>query len=198
MVHITRNVALPPGFADEITYLNALLEFASKYSFQWQHTWDGPNFIVNNYWHQHFPAEWCVLDDENIDVKDLIALAHDGAIHVCMECSHGWNGRACQLTSLSSISQDSWPDSLKSYIRDAIALGLPRQPNTTITMAGRSSGNPGIVNNIKDKKSSEIYTLGTVIHNLADAKETRHILDVGSGQGYLDFLLAYEVPAMTI
>ncbi|TPX39235.1 hypothetical protein SeMB42_g06399 [Synchytrium endobioticum] len=166
VVNITKNVTLPPGFTDEVAYLDALLAFVSKYSSQWQESWDVPNFIVADQWHQHVSPEWRVLDAGDTETRGLIALANHG--HV----------------------EDSWPESLKSYIRDAFELALPRHPR--ITLEAVSPTSRCHLTNMKNKKRSEIRKLGDTIHDLARQNGVEHILDVGCGQGYLDLLLAHE------
>ncbi|TPX36622.1 hypothetical protein SmJEL517_g01287 [Synchytrium microbalum] len=163
---VTSVVELPVNFSDETEYVNGLLQFINTYAWLWRPR-NGANFVVQQFWERHFSKDWRVLDDGDlaVELKDLVAMA---------------NG---------TYFKDEWPESLKAFVRGTFHLALPRQPRDLPTPTVKLKHG---TTNMKDKKRSEIEILGSIIHDLASKHDIHHVLDAGSGQGYLDLLLAHK------
>ncbi|EPS72956.1 hypothetical protein M569_01800, partial [Genlisea aurea] len=95
----------------------------------------------------------------------------------------------------SGVVQDHWPASLKQYVLTLDSLSLPRdQTDLQEAFQGLKIEplNTVVSQGMNRKKKHEIETLSAVVSSVAGRVGAKTIVDVGSGQGYLAQVLAFE------
>ncbi|KAI9204598.1 methyltransferase domain-containing protein [Polychytrium aggregatum] len=164
-------IQLPDGQRSPAEYLATLAEFIAQHSYLT--SFYGLHFITQDYWRRSaFPREWAVLADESWE--SLEAVASSGQI------------------------QDQWPASLKTFIRQAHSIGLPRDPAACPLFGDvecrylLESLWAAITNGMNRKKLEEVTSLAAIIAHIANTSGCTHVLDIGAGQGYLSSALAYQ------
>ncbi|KAK6721010.1 hypothetical protein SNK05_004102 [Fusarium graminearum] len=86
------------------------------------------------------------------------------------------------------------PESLSKWLKSIQSLALPRhqRPGKVITL-------PEILTNrMKTKKIAEVSTAAAYIHDVCQTNNIAHVIDMGSGQGYLSISLAYLFPGLHV
>ncbi|KAJ4141798.1 hypothetical protein NW768_001016 [Fusarium equiseti] len=86
------------------------------------------------------------------------------------------------------------PESLSKWLKSIQSLALPRdqRPGKVITL-------PEILaSRMKTKKIAEVSTAAAYIHSVCQANNITHVIDMGSGQGYLSISLAYLFPELHV
>lgn len=100
------------------------------------------------------------------------------------------------LEACGSLSKplQSIPESLADWLHTMKLLALPRgqHPGPTVTL-------PEVLSTcMKIKKRVEISTAVAYVHDICQTKGINHIIDMGSGQGYLSISLAYLFPHIQV
>ncbi|KAF5228495.1 hypothetical protein FAUST_11042 [Fusarium austroamericanum] len=86
------------------------------------------------------------------------------------------------------------PESLSKWLKSIQSLALPRhqRPGKVITL-------PEILTNrMKTKKIAEVSTAAAYIRDVCQTNNITHVIDMGSGQGYLSISLAYLFPELHV
>lgn len=96
---------------------------------------------------------------------------------------------------------NNWPESLKEYLEACKSLAMPREaekvPDDLATPNTRSSASeierldPVLCIGMKQKKIHEVRHLSNVIHKVCGG-ETKTVIDIGSGKGYIAQALAHH------
>eukprot|EP00002_Diphylleia_rotans_P021497 TRINITY_DN4180_c0_g1_i3.p1 TRINITY_DN4180_c0_g1~~TRINITY_DN4180_c0_g1_i3.p1 ORF type:complete len:537 (+),score=106.21 TRINITY_DN4180_c0_g1_i3:109-1719(+) len=90
----------------------------------------------------------------------------------------------------SGLLKEEWPESLKAYLYSARSFYLQKQPHELFRP------HPDSIQELKkgfqEKKKHEVAVLAPAITKAANALGIKHLVDVGSGQGYLSNILAYR------
>nr|GMC49759.1 methyltransferase-like protein 25 isoform X1 [Ipomoea batatas] len=95
----------------------------------------------------------------------------------------------------SGVVQDHWPASLKEFVIALRSLSLPRKQADLLEefpglhMASLSTV---LAQGMNRKKKHEVEALAAVVGQIARDVESKTIVDVGSGQGYLAQVLSFE------
>ncbi|OAA53548.1 RNA small subunit methyltransferase [Cordyceps fumosorosea ARSEF 2679] len=86
------------------------------------------------------------------------------------------------------------PESLGNWLARLKALALTRTQRP-----GQSVILPEVLQTrMKTKKVTEVSRATKLIHDLCEARGIRHVVDMGSGQGYLSISLAYLFPELQV
>ncbi|KAJ3021409.1 UNVERIFIED_CONTAM: hypothetical protein HDU68_009633 [Siphonaria sp. JEL0065] len=175
---------LPPSFvnAPRSEYLEQLVSFLND--FKWLSSIHAYDALHEDFYNTLWPSEWKSLADEDVfDANWLIDLVKDGVV------------------------QNTWPESLKSFIHKCQTLKLPR----TVNLSDFSTVLQDLETNIDHsattssgmnrKKLHEVERFSRVIIdriNQSGLSETATIVDVGAGQGYLTHRLSTEYPCVAV
>ncbi|KAG8164041.1 hypothetical protein KVR01_005959 [Diaporthe batatas] len=132
------------------------------------------------------PAEWTnhwdSLPDSRIAQRDMIDSIDEGE-HTCQ------SPRAD-----SHESALSRPESLVSWLAKLKSVSLPRiQRNGPVLVLPKV-----LADRMETKKLNEVSVAAPYIHSICQASGVTHIIDMGSGQGYLSNTLAYLFPSLRI
>ncbi|OHE99014.1 hypothetical protein CORC01_05704 [Colletotrichum orchidophilum] len=86
------------------------------------------------------------------------------------------------------------PDSLSKWLSTIQSLALTRnqRPGKTIALSEI------LTSRMKTKKSTEVSTAVSYIQSVCQANNISHVIDMGSGQGYLSVALAYLFPDLHV
>ncbi|KAJ3111619.1 hypothetical protein HDU96_005525 [Phlyctochytrium bullatum] len=170
------HLRLPPSHASStlLTYAHALATFFRTYAYLWQH--HAVDFYTCNYFRTVLPEEW--RDPlMKLSFDDLLALG----------------------AGVPPVDQ-SWPESLKTFVEESRSLPLPRHPagDPLAEMLERQAIQLDChqLQGMSPKKQHEVLLLASLIDHIASTLETSQhrlgILDLGAGQGYLDTVLAHS------
>lgn len=129
---------------------------------------------------------WETLPDARVAQQDLIEAIDEDITHE----------PATNATSTDPTQQHAKtrPESLTQWLGHMHALALPRaqQYNTRIDL-------PDILTErMKTKKIAEVSVATAYIRDVCSANGITHIIDMGSGQGYLSLSLAYLFPELHV
>lgn len=129
------------------------------------------------------PAEWTnhwdSLPDSRIAQRDMIDSIDE-------------DERTRQSDSHASAL--SRPGSLASWLEKLKSVSLPRSQRK-----GPVLNLPEILtNHMETKKLNEVSVAAPYIHSICQASGINHVVDMGSGQGYLSNTLAYLFPALRV
>jgi len=147
-------------------YASDLTEFIKKYSFLYQIR--SLDFFVNDVWDKLIPEEWR---------ESLLMMEEQDAIKF----------------HTGTVILDSFPDSLKQFIRDAVSLWMP----TTVHMpdsqwALKDFSLETLFIGMSEKKIHEIKRMSEMVHSIAETVKPTEMLDIGSGEGYLTQVLSHQ------
>lgn len=129
------------------------------------------------------PAEWTIhwdsLPDSRIAQRDMIDSIDE-------------DERTRQSDSHESAL--SRPGSLVSWLEKLGSLSLPRSQRK-----GQALTLPEILTDrMETKKLNEVSVAAPYIHSICQASGITHVVDMGSGQGYLSNTLAYLFPSLRV
>ncbi|KAK2595739.1 hypothetical protein N8I77_013764 [Diaporthe amygdali] len=138
--------------------------------------------FINDAWSK-LPAEWTnywdSLSDSRVAQRDMIDSIDE-------------DERARQ--SLSYESALSRPRGLVSWLEKLKSVSLPRSqrkgPVLTLPEV--------LTNHMETKKLNEVSVAAPYIHSICQASGITHVIDMGSGQGYLSNTLAYLFPSLRV
>ncbi|KAG1460679.1 hypothetical protein G6F46_005388 [Rhizopus delemar] len=157
-------IRLPEGYTCPEQYVLALIDYIEKYRCWTEiHFVD---FITLNHWNL-ISEDWqhALLNEE--DLFDTITKIAFGKY------------------------KESWPESLRSYIKETKEIELPRiNPHSSKQII--SSLDKRILPGMVEKKIHEVERMTPVIKQLASDHQVESIMDLGAGQGYLSRSLAYR------
>lgn len=174
-------LCLPESFSDLNTYITGLLTFLKTYKNLWK--FHAVEFFIDDYWNSDaISSEWReTLGSDDVSIEDLFYFASENRV------------------------KDSWPESLKRYAQDIAQISLPRFPNDLMEMNPeyqewmnkiRASAVPLNTalhtHGMSPKKIHEVELLASLIDLAAKETESRTIIDIGAGQGYV-FLSLFNV-----
>ncbi|KAK1482419.1 hypothetical protein CTAM01_13579 [Colletotrichum tamarilloi] len=145
--------------------------------------------LIYNAW-DALPVEWTSwwksLPDHRIAQQDLIDSIEELGPSLLANEEANESQRHQQLPDR--------PDSLSKWLESIRSLALPRdqRPGKTIAL-------PEILTSrMKTKKIAEVSTAAAYIHSVCQTNNITHIIDMGSGQGYLSIALAYLFPELRV
>ncbi|KAI7899601.1 methyltransferase domain-containing protein [Cokeromyces recurvatus] len=145
-------------------YIQALIDFIEKHR-RWT-TSHVVDFITLNHW-EILPEKWRhVLLPTNESINE-----------------DEWVDSIMKITTGSNNEQ--WPESLRTFIRDAQEISLPRITNINQI---KSELHKRILADIQIK----VERMTPVIHKIAKDQNVNSIVDLGAGQGYLSRSLAFK------
>ncbi|POS69960.1 hypothetical protein DHEL01_v211645 [Diaporthe helianthi] len=138
--------------------------------------------FIEDAWGQ-LPADWTTywdsLRDSRIVQRDLIDSIDE---------------EECIRQSGSLESALSRPESLSLWLQKLKSVSLPR-----VQRKGPVLTLPKVLTDRMDaKKLNEVSVAAPYIHSICQASGVTHIVDMGSGQGYLSNTLAYLFPSLRI
>ncbi|RAL37824.1 hypothetical protein DM860_000518 [Cuscuta australis] len=152
--------------SETLRWILAILEFIKPYQFFFDaHV---VNFFKDRLW-EAVEKEWmdCLQDEP---VENLIQIP-------------------------SGVLQDHWPASLKEFVNSLRSLSLPRKQanlQEEFPLLHMASLSTVLAQGMNRKKRHEVEALAAVVGVIAREVETKAIVDVGSGQGYLAQVLSFE------
>ncbi|KAM0540375.1 hypothetical protein ACHAPJ_013614, partial [Fusarium lateritium] len=124
---------------------------------------------------------WTSFPDHRLPQQDLIDNIEE------LESSTATNNEMNE-------AQRHRPESLSKWLESIQSLALPRdqRPGKVITL-------PEILTSrMKTKKIAEVSTAAAYIHSVCQTNNITHVIDMGSGQGYLSISLAYLFPELQV
>lgn len=129
------------------------------------------------------PAEWTnywdSLPDSRIAQRDMID-SIDEAEHTRQPDSHD--------------SAPSRPGSLSSWLEKLKSVSLPRSQRKGPVLTFPQV----LIDRMETKKLNEVSVAAPYIHSICQASGITHVIDMGSGQGYLSNTLAYLFPSLRV
>ncbi|KAI9315268.1 methyltransferase domain-containing protein [Dichotomocladium elegans] len=91
----------------------------------------------------------------------------------------------------ADAKHDTWPVSLKNFVKRARDLPLPRIPLPDYSLVPCQLDRhvqPGMT----EKKIHEVSSMSTLVKHAATRKDIHSVMDLGAGQGYLSRTLAFQ------
>lgn len=89
---------------------------------------------------------------------------------------------------------DAAPESLVAWLRQLKSVALPRTQRQAPTLHL-----PDILTSpMKTKKTNEVSAAAAYIHEVCRSNSITHVIDMGSGQGYLSVTLAFLFPSLRV
>ncbi|GKT51441.1 protein RRNAD1 [Colletotrichum spaethianum] len=183
-------ITLPSSYAHIASYADDLFDFIDTPLFR-QITGDihVNDALILNAW-ETLPSEWTtwwtLIPDHRLAQQDLIDSIEEP-------------------TNISSTTGDSEddrkiqylrnrPESLTKWLETLQALSLPR-----VQRLGQTIILPDVLaDRMKTKKIAEVSTATAYIQNVCQANNITHVIDMGSGQGYLSVALAFLYPNLRV
>ncbi|RDW82875.1 CRA-b-like protein [Coleophoma crateriformis] len=141
--------------------------------------------LIHNSWEtlpQEWTRWWSLISDHRLAQQDLI-----NAIDEDAEPRSKGHGEQAQLSQSRPESLTEWLSTMKS-----LAISRTRCPGPTITLP------EVLIARMKTKKISEVSIAAAYIQGVCQSRGITHIIDMGSGQGYLSISLAYLFPNLQI
>lgn len=127
---------------------------------------------------------WDSLPDHRLAQRDMIDAISDDA--------KATPSRS-EIPQLES-SDTTPPDSLKDWLTRLKSVSLPRTQRQ-----GDALDLPeNLILPMKTKKINEVSVASAYIHDVCKSNSITHIIDMGSGQGYLSATLAYLFPSLRV
>ncbi|KAF6822647.1 hypothetical protein CPLU01_11891 [Colletotrichum plurivorum] len=142
--------------------------------------------LIYNAW-EALPSEWTdwwsSLPDHRLAQQDLIDSIEESA------------AAEARIDDTSATERlRGRPESLSRWLNKLQALSLPRVQRTTQII-----NLPEVLTSrMKTKKIAEVSTAVAYIRSVCKTNNITHIVDMGSGQGYLSVALAYLFPELRI
>ncbi|KAH7021512.1 methyltransferase domain-containing protein [Microdochium trichocladiopsis] len=186
-------ITLPGSYSNIDTYAEDLSRFIDSPLFR-QITGDihVNDALIYNAW-EALPAEWTAwwssIPDHRLVQQDLV-----DSIEELSTISPTKNETNNNNENRRALNPSDRPESLTTWLRTMQSLSLPRsqRPGPTIDLP------PVLTGRMKTKKIAEVSTAAAYIHHVCETKNITHIIDMGSGQGYLCVSLAYLFPHLRI
>ncbi|KAF6811312.1 hypothetical protein CMUS01_13294 [Colletotrichum musicola] len=183
-------ICLPKSYTDIEEYGNDLLNFVEtplvRQISGGIHVNDA---LIYNAW-EALPSEWTdwwsSLPDHRLAQQDLIDSIEESAAATSRD----------QDTETDSAMEPlrGRPESLSKWLEKLQALSLPRVQRTIQTI-----NLPEVLTSrMKTKKIAEVSTAVAYIRSVCETNNITHIVDMGSGQGYLSVALAYLFPELRV
>lgn len=143
------------------------------------------------------------------------ALIHDAWGVLPPEWTAYWDGlpdhRLAQRQLIDSIDEDNYripttlsdlntrgvstpPNSLVTWLEKLKEMSLPRTQRQGLVLTLPAT----LTTSMKTKKINEVSVAAAYIHHICTANDITHIIDMGSGQGYLSVTLALLFPSLRI
>ncbi|WQF89188.1 Putative Methyltransferase domain-containing protein [Colletotrichum destructivum] len=181
---------LPESYDDVEKYTDDLLEFINtplvRQITGGIHVNDA---LIHNAW-EALPPEWTAwwnsLPDHRLAQQDLIDSIEEPTNTVSTTGEHSDGG-------LSQLLQGR-PASLTKWLKTLQSLSLPRaqRPGLSVTL-------PDVLTSrMNTKKKAEVSTAVAYIRSVCEANNITHVIDMGSGQGYLSVSLAFLFPDLRV
>ncbi|KAK1982967.1 methyltransferase domain-containing protein [Colletotrichum cereale] len=183
-------ITLPSSHINIESYAHDLLQFIDTPLFR-QITGDihVNDALIYNAW-EALPSEWTTwwssIPDHRLAQQDLIDSIDEPA-RPSLRNEDGVNrGQARHLLDR--------PESLTRWLLALQSLSLPRvqRPGPSIDLPDVLTGR------MKTKKVAEVSTAAAYIQRVCQANGITHVIDMGSGQGYLSVSLAFLFPSLRI
>ncbi|KAI7867016.1 methyltransferase domain-containing protein [Spinellus fusiger] len=102
---------------------------------------------------------------------------------------YDWDTRLHRLASNTHIDT-TWPDSLQHYLGTVQSLSLPRTCQDPPAQKKEQQIERRMVGGMSDKKIHEVARMSALVDTVATQQNTRSVVDLRSGQGYLSRVLA--------
>ncbi|KAJ3948346.1 uncharacterized protein N0V96_002594 [Colletotrichum fioriniae] len=145
--------------------------------------------LIYNAW-DALPADWtswwASFPDHRIAQQDLIDSIEE------LEPSLPANDEADERQRHQPLLNR--PESLSKWLKSVQSLALPRDQRPSKTIALPET----LTSRMKTKKIAEVSTAAAYIHIVCQTNNITHIIDMGSGQGYLTIALAYLFPELHV
>ncbi|KAJ3191478.1 hypothetical protein HK101_007678 [Irineochytrium annulatum] len=181
------SVRLPSDWTSPESYAAAVVEFLPRFQWLWSlHAYD---VLRDDFFTTTFPEDWRFLAgdlsvdadrDNGYDLDALIGLAR-------------------------GVVKESWPESLKEYVRMCGRMTLPRDfdggewEGLLTEEMGRGIDISDTTNAAMSKKKlHEVERLTRLVLEVARRSGADAIVDVGAGQGYLTHRLAEALPVIAL
>ncbi|KZL88211.1 c6 transcription factor [Colletotrichum incanum] len=183
-------ITLPSPYANVDGYADDLLRFIDTPLFR-QITGDihVNDALIYNAW-EALPSEWTAwwtsIPDHRLVQQDLIDSIEEPAR------TSSTNGDP-QNDGQTQYLRDR-PESLAKWLKTLQSLSLPRvqRLNRKIILPDVLTGR------MKTKKIAEVSTAAAYIQSVCQANNITHVIDMGSGQGYLSVSLAFLFPNLRV
>ncbi|KAK1691032.1 methyltransferase domain-containing protein [Colletotrichum godetiae] len=145
--------------------------------------------LIYNAW-EALPTDWiswwASIPDHRIAQQDLIDSIEELDPYSTSDDEEDEDNRYLPLPDR--------PESLSKWLKSVQSLALPRDQRS-----GDSTALPEILTNrMKTKKIVEVSIAVKYIHSVCQTNSITHIIDMGSGQGYLSVALAYLFPELHV
>lgn len=180
----------PSSYSDVESYAKELKEFIDKPLFR-QLTGDihVNDALIYNAW-EALPNEWTswwsTIPDHRQVQQDLIDSIGELGLSAKESSSDRDDGQRLLLMNR--------PESLTRWLDSMYCLSLPRAQHP-----GPSINIPAVLaDRMKTKKMAEVSTAAAYILDVCRNNNITHIIDMGSGQGYLSVSLAFLFPELRI
>ncbi|KAJ1329929.1 methyltransferase [Microdochium nivale] len=181
---------LPSSYPDAESYAKELVEFIGTPLVR-QITGDihVNDALIYNAW-EALPNEWTswwsAISDHRLVQQDLIDSIEELGFAVKKPSPNRDAGQPLPLKDR--------PESLTQWLNRIQSLSLPRAQHL-----GLSIDLPAILTDrMKTKKKAEVSTAAAYILDVCRANSITHVIDMGSGQGYLSVSLAFLHPELRI
>ncbi|KAK2011634.1 hypothetical protein LZ32DRAFT_606266 [Colletotrichum eremochloae] len=183
-------ITLPSSYSTVDSYAGDLLHFIDTPLFR-QVTGDihVNDALIYNAW-EALPSEWTTwwsaIPDHRLAQQDLIDSIEEPAVPQSKEEDAGSDGQTRHLQGR--------PESLTKWLSSLQSLSLPRvqRPGPSIDLPEVLTGR------MKTKKIAEVSTAAAYIQRVCQANGITHVVDMGSGQGYLSVSLAFLSPNLRV
>lgn len=129
-------------------------------------------------------AYWDALPDHRLAQRELIDSIDESPTPMD---SH--TGRTFDFSSNSPP-----PESLDAWLKSLKSVSLPRTQRPGPALALPET----LASGMKTKKLHEVSVAAAYIHQICNSKDISHVIDMGSGQGYLSATLAFLYPSLRI
>ncbi|KAK1623688.1 methyltransferase domain-containing protein [Colletotrichum phormii] len=183
-------ITLPRSYSNIDEYAGDLIEF-SETPLVRQITGDihVNDSLIYNAW-EALPTDWtswwASISDHRIAQQDLIDSIEE------LDPSSPPNDEADE--DKRHLPLPDRPESLSKWLKNVQSLALPRDQRP-----GTATNLPEILSSrMKPKKIAEVSTAVKYIHSVCQTNSITHIIDTGSGQGYLSVALAYLFPELHV
>ncbi|KAK1569458.1 methyltransferase domain-containing protein [Colletotrichum navitas] len=185
-------ITLPSSYSDVDSYADDLLRFIDTPLFR-QVTGDihVNDALIYNAW-DALPSEWTTwwsaIPDHRLAQQDLI----DSIEEQCLARPPSKNEDAVDDGQTRHLR--GRPESLTKWLTSLQSLSLPRaqRPGPSIDLPEVLTGR------MKTKKIAEVSTAAAYIQRVCQANGITHVVDMGSGQGYLSVSLAFLFPDLRV
>jgi hypothetical protein len=145
--------------------------------------------LIHNAWEALPPdwtAWWASLPDHRLAQRDLIASIEEDSRDV--PCSRETSSSfSFQHTGRRPESLNNWLGTLKS-----LSLSRTQRPGLTLSLP------QVLTDRMKTKKIAEVSVAAAYIHRVCQVNNITHVIDMGSGQGYLSLTLAFLFPSLRV